>query len=216
MPQVQQVTTYKFDELPENIQQKIIDRNRNIELDNDYWYDHIINGYIFEILAHFGFSDIQVWFKASHCQGDGSAIEACFSSSDIDTDKALEYATQLNYGIEQKDLLRERLEKLKIYQTYAHFKNDSNHYCQNHYAHDITIDQLEHVFNECEYEGKVFNFVQKWYNDVEDLLLDLVNDFNRIIMSMIYDEIDYLTSNEYLKELLLDLDNDYTIEGDLF
>ena len=216
MPQIQKVTTYKFDELPEKVQQEIIDKNRDIELDGCFWYDHIINEYIPEILGHFGFSDVNVFFRASYCQGDGSSIEGCFSSSDINIDMALEYATQLNYAIEEKDLLKERLEKLKVYQTYANFKNDSTHYCHNVYAHDILIDQLEYVASECEYEERVYHFVQQWYNDIEELLIDLVGDFNSLIMSMLYDEINYLTSDEYIKELLLDLDNDYTINGDLF
>ena len=213
MPQAIEVITYQFEELPESIQDKLIEDNRYYELEDTLWSEYTID-YVKELGKSFGFDINEIYFRASHCQGDGSCIIGTFDSKDIDIEKALEHYTKLNYAIDQKDLFIERLEKLKVYQTTACLTNDSSHYCQNHYTHSIDIETLEDVtFNTQYMDSIVDKFVQQWYNDMEELILDFVSDINSLVMTSLYDEIEYYTSDEYIKERLIDLDYSYTIEG---
>lgn len=68
------ITLYKFSELSAEVQQKVIDENRSINVDNDFWDDWIKEDAIAR-LSLLGYSDVEILYSGFYSQGDG----ACFT-----------------------------------------------------------------------------------------------------------------------------------------
>lgn len=71
-------TYYKFDELSENAQKKAIEHFRDINVDGDFWHEHVIDDRK-EILKSLGFYEIKFNFSGFWSQGDGASFTAKFS-----------------------------------------------------------------------------------------------------------------------------------------
>lgn len=67
---------YTFEELSEKVQQKVIEKNRLINIDDaGYWYMCIFWNWQ-DRLAEKGFSDAKIWFSGFCSQGDGACFDA--------------------------------------------------------------------------------------------------------------------------------------------
>lgn len=67
------ISLYNFEELSEEIKQKIIDKHRDINVDQNEWCDSVLeDAYI--ILKNLGYENTKIYFSGFGSQGDG----ACF------------------------------------------------------------------------------------------------------------------------------------------
>ena len=69
-------TLLKFDELNEAQKNKVIDKNRDINIDG-CWDDININDFEL-ILEHLGFKDVKINYTGFWSQGDGCSFKGCF------------------------------------------------------------------------------------------------------------------------------------------
>jgi hypothetical protein len=65
-----------FEELASEAQKKVIECERFINVDDDFWYEPIIEDYA-EQLERLGFEQVKMWFTGFGSQGDG----ACFTAT---------------------------------------------------------------------------------------------------------------------------------------
>jgi hypothetical protein len=75
--------TFSFSELPKDIQEKIIeDEKQHIsEFDDDYWAEPILEGF-HEDMGALGLTDIEVEYSGFHSQGDGASFTARVYNAD--------------------------------------------------------------------------------------------------------------------------------------
>ena len=69
------VNLYAFDELAPAVQQKVVERESSINVDDAFWYKSIIEDWT-EVLEHRGFEHVKILFSGFGSQGDGACFEA--------------------------------------------------------------------------------------------------------------------------------------------
>ncbi len=76
------IKTYlTFDELSEDQREKVIEKNRDINIYND-WDDCMIED-LHGVISMFGFRDVDISYSGFCSQGDGASFTAKMSSSDL-------------------------------------------------------------------------------------------------------------------------------------
>ena len=73
---------YEFDELPEDIQQKVLKKEYACNVDHSSWCDGTLEDWT-DKLQELGFEDVKILYSGFHSQGDG----ACFTCERIDFNK---------------------------------------------------------------------------------------------------------------------------------
>ena len=69
------VNLYAFEELAPEVQRKVVERERFINIDDSYWYEPIISDWT-EQLDNLGFQNTRILFSGFGSQGDGACFEA--------------------------------------------------------------------------------------------------------------------------------------------
>ena len=69
------VNLYAFDELAPEVQRKVVERERFINIDDSSWYEPIIGDWT-EELQQRGFENARILFSGFGSQGDGACFEA--------------------------------------------------------------------------------------------------------------------------------------------
>ena len=91
------VELFSFAELSENVQNAIVENNREVLVDDAYWYECVKDDF-HETLNLLGFSEVESCFSGFYSQGDGASFTAFFEAANIvnntekwQSDKAFEY-----------------------------------------------------------------------------------------------------------------------------
>lgn len=79
------VKTYlKFNELSDKQKSKVLDKLRDINVEHDYWHEHITDDFKIK-LESLGYSDIKTQFSGFWSQGDGASFSAKKEDLEITT-----------------------------------------------------------------------------------------------------------------------------------
>ena len=76
------ISLYDFNELPENVQNKVLDNQRLYNVNDGFWSESVKDIWN-EKLESWGFENPEICFSGFGCQGDG----ACFTCDGIDLEK---------------------------------------------------------------------------------------------------------------------------------
>lgn len=182
----------KFDELSPEVQNKVIERERNDENRLNYdWYDSIVED-AKTCLGYMGFFDVTVGFSGFWSQGDGANFTAEFNSTKIDLEKLQNYAPTIH------DKYTQLLTSLNNEVVTANLVKRNRHYshkntvCIEMFEADVADSQCNH-FEEL----------------LERLRLMLCDD----IYCALEDEYNHLNSDESIKECLIANDFEFTADG---
>jgi hypothetical protein len=69
------VKTYTFDELSNEVKEKVLERYRDINVDYDGWHDFIIDDWKAK-LEGLGYEDVKIYYSGFYGRGDGACFEA--------------------------------------------------------------------------------------------------------------------------------------------
>jgi elongation factor P hydroxylase len=69
------INLYTFEELAHEVQKKVVERERSINVEDSYWYEPIIEDWT-EELQQRGFEQVKILFCGFGSQGDGACFEA--------------------------------------------------------------------------------------------------------------------------------------------
>ncbi len=69
------INLYPFEELAPEVQRKVLERERSINVEEAYWYEPIIEDWT-EELEQRGFENTKILFSGFGSQGDGACFEA--------------------------------------------------------------------------------------------------------------------------------------------
>jgi len=192
------IKVYKFNELSEGVQESIIEKEKERGLWYG-WYEFVFDD-AKEIGDILGIKIDKIYFSGFWRQGDG----ACFEGEYFYKKQCIQNIKE--YAPEDKKLheIAERLTKVQkrnFYDLYATVKH-SGHYHHEYCTHI-------HV----EYNGNIDrNAVSD--DDTEEMQ-DILRDFMRWIYKRLENEYEYLTSDEVLKENLIELGYEFTEEGEI-
>jgi len=199
MPEVIEVTIFKFDELSEKAQERAIEDHRDWELDFEWWdcvyADAMRMGTLMGIVID------TINFTGFWSQGDG----ACFSGRYMCEPDAVEGIRRETSG-KDAELLRiaSRLTELQVTLKVEHgctFEcrvNTTTRYCHSGTMH---VD-----------EWNVEDFDTEADVPVKDFL-DLLRHFADWIYDRLEAEHEYLTSDEHIREILTDSDLRFDEDG---
>lgn len=189
--QTHSITTYSFEELTPEAQSKAINDNRDINTDDNYWYEYTLEAQK-ELLASYGFNDPRIFFSGFYSQGDG----ACFTTNNIDLSKLVEH---LPLTKQEKNKLKKLDLSLSVIRCGTY----------NLYSHEHTASM------EVDYHGFSTNqahLAEKFEYLAENLRLSLC----KRIYKELYDEYDRLQSDDEVKEILIANEYEFLADGTFY
>lgn len=215
--------TYSFDELSSEAQENVLDNNRDINVDYDGWEDGVTEEFK-EDMKEIGIYDIEISFSGFYSQGDG----ASFTSEDIDTrelfnaigiqsDDALNMETDDERAKGQNkefyDLLdtmedigqveRNRIKPEGIRVTIE--RTDNRH------VHYNTVRANVEIWDEPDEWEEPYGFADKLEDTITEYIRELCKDLYRKLET----EYDLLTSDDSVKETLIDNDYEFDQKGNI-
>jgi hypothetical protein len=189
-----EIQLYKFDELSDESRQNAIEMQRNskynIYLDsfNDNAHEQIIDA---------GFrGKIKLQYSLSYCQGDGLSFSCDYF------DKLNDLFIEILGEGKQKTidcLINNCSFKMENTNNRYYFasKNDLDFYLDNYYVKS---------------QSNIDLVIEKVKEKLEDLYIDLCKSLEK----QGYNEIDYQNSDEYISEMLISNDYDFTKNGVMY
>ena len=182
------INLFEFDELSEDAKKEAIELNRDINIDDEYWHEPIIERAT-EMLHLYGFRDIVVNFSGVCSQGDGSSFAA-----DLDLAEYIKWTKQEKKYQGLKKVISE--DRLGIYIVRTDHRYSHEYTCQADWSN--SGDELT------DRQGKL---AEKLLEDVEATRCNLSLKIYRDLRNY-YDEI---TTDEAIAETFRA--NEYTFEA---
>ena len=183
-PRYKQVEIFKYNEAPPELQEKILEKYRYINVEDDFWYEGEID-YWKEELAKKGFIGAHIAFSGFWNQGDG----ASFTCDEIDLvgkiSKQSEYSKyKALVPFIEDGYISASIERISSY-----------------YSHANTVKaNVESRGEETDQYGKLINELEiDLTEEVRDLSEEIYRALNKLYDSYISDEavIDTLEANDY-------------------
>ena len=219
-----EIVTYKFKELPEDIQKQVIAKNTDIHVNFDWW-DYTIQNWK-EKLSSIGFDDADIRWSGFWSQGDGASFTAYCDSEKIINSLFLEEEGGIAWLNKKnlKDKAQQEIKRWRLWFELAEnglIKFDMNR-ISSYYVHENTVEGVLHedfsgLNNNMWYPPnpeKPYEFTSVFEKKCQLKLLetmfdDLCKDLSREIYRSLKEEYDYLTSDDCIKEYLENQDTEY-------
>ena len=204
---------YTFNELPKNVQSAVLDANRFILTDEDYWYDFIYDDFQNVIAPLFGIEvglddkgNALINFQL-HQQGAGARFAGSWEQTPDVLQKVSEHSPQDKALQEIAGAFQREYEASKERGDELHATMKFRPY--PHYYHEGTVE-IE-VFNEHgdELEGPNLN---RGYEPIDGALRGLMT----WLFERIESEWDFCVSDERLIEYFLDPVHEFRGDGEIF
>jgi len=200
------IKLYKFDELDPDIQEQVIDKHREWNVDDSWWYESMIDCYTDE-LQKMGFNKVSIYFSGFSSQGDG----AVFECKSIDFDTILTTFIKENF----RDIYDWYMDGLiefgfSIYRYSSMYSHERTARFEIDYIEVTTDDEL----------------TQKEYDDLVEKYSARINEFGNWMEEWRYDychkiykelenDYEYQTSDEAIKESLIVNEYEFLADGSM-
>lgn len=192
------ITVYKFSELTPTVQERVLDKMRDWQVDDYNWYESEID-YWKEKLDLIGFENAEIAFSGFYSQGDGASFTA-----DINSEKIF---NTLAYCAKRYD------DALTIYLAEKLYQNDgfkmTMKQTNSRYSHERTVS----VNIDIDYRYRDNRF---WTNIMTDFeyMLDMYRiDLCHAIYKSLETGYEHLTSDESIIEMIKTNEYEFTIDG---
>ena len=132
------IEIFNFHELDKNVQEKVIEKNRDINVDDSYWHECVIEDFE-QILGFIGYYDIESSFSGFWSQGDGASFTAKYSYEKRALKKVMDYYPS------DKELHKivsnlQDLQKKNFYSLNGKIGKSGSNYC---HSYTMVCDYLE-------------------------------------------------------------------------
>jgi hypothetical protein len=195
MPKQLTFTAYSYDELLENIKEKVCQKLYDINVDDSFWYKPILEEWK-EKLEKMGYQNADINFSGFWSQGDG----ASFTSKSVDIQQWIRYN---KCGKEYRALLSCIAHDSWVDAAITRFSY--------HYSHENTV----HASINPHYVGVNPEVDKRFYDQADNLERSLTADvrsLSREIYRILEKEYSYQTSKEAIEETIEA--NDYLFHSD--
>lgn len=185
---------YTFDELDEEVQQEIIDRNRDLNLHFD-WHEHVYEDYTIQARL-FGLDISKIFYSGFYSQGDGASFKCEYSYEKGWFKKLKEYSPNDAEVFKIAKKLQE-VQRKYFYQIYA------TSHVQGHYVHSGCM----------QVNSELIDNSNDLPCEVEEEIQQLLREYADIIYTRLEKEYEYLTSDNQVKEHLIENDYEFLKNG---
>jgi hypothetical protein len=191
---------YTFDELSEETKEKVIEKNRYVNVDISEWYY-----FVYDVFKH-QYSNLfeitNIYFSGFYSQGDG----AMFEYGGI-TDKLIdEFISQLQLSTLRKKIVKEAI----------HFSGSGTH--KGNYNHERSCSHS--IYVESQYD------LETYHNNIQEFIYNIQIDFEYFIeekyielcgelYQSLNDEYEWYTSDKAIKEHFIENEYEFTEKGEL-
>ena len=194
---------YKFEELTKEVQEKVIDRDRYYEVNEENFWSECIIEYWQEKLENIGFINSKIYFSGFSSQGDG----ACFDATvDLQVISNIMFYNSTDY----KEARLWRSINIAAYND--RIENPTIYTINHHYSHENTrrINSPDIYLQECFF-----------VDDIENAIVEHLESLRYRLCIEIYRELekeyDYLTSDDYVRSYYSEnQDIEFTQDGELY
>lgn len=193
-------TVYKFNELSDDVKQKVIDNYREHNLDYEWW-DFVYED-VKTIAALFGLDIDKIYFSGFANQGDGACFEGDYSYKKGSLRAVKEHApldTRLHGIVAQL----QSIQKPAFYRLQATTKHSGHYYHSGCMSVDVTNYTPD---------GQWDCLTDEQNTDITDEL----RCFADWIYTKLEQEHDHLQSDETITDYLSESDTEYTINGSIY
>ena len=185
------INVYEFDELPNEVQKKVIDRYRDSYVD-------IEDAMSLEFINYVGYLDFKLSYSLSCCQGDGVS----FTGTAEGKEEVLELANLVYGGKVPRKILR--LINWGIIIDVQFVRNNS------HYVHKYTVDVIVEGLIPCHYY--IYRAICEFERAIKQWYLNTCS----ALETFGYNTIDSLRIDDYVRECIIANDLKFTENGDDF
>ena len=201
MPTVKEYLAYKFEELPEDLEEKVLDKHRNFNVEDNDWWNFVYEIWV-EKLEEMGFMKPKIWFSGFWSQGDG----ACFDCDSMDLDKFVKaHAENL----------------IPIFFPHTRFLREIPNVCRAwtvtvnpHYSHYNTRD-MRFEWDEFPEGLEATGEIEGMLTQFEALVESVREEKSKEIYRALEEEYEYLTTDESVAEALTSNDYEFDEDGDI-
>lgn len=178
---------YSFTELSEAVQKKVIEDNYSINVHHE-WYEYIYEDFI-EKNKYFEVDNI--YFSGFCSQGDG----AMFEYSSIKQELVDEFIDSLELSPMRRQWLENNI------CVSGKGKHRGHYYHENCCSHSIywEVDN-----GDLDWTSNFYQWLESFAEDFEDFVVDRYRDLARDLYRRLEEEHDYLTSEDCIRESLVD------------
>lgn len=193
-----EIKLYKFEELSDEVQNKLIEKNRDVLVQYGDWYHPVLDGFC-EDMSEAG-HDIDVRdisFSGFCSQGDGASFTT--KNGSISLRSLLK-----ELGVKMKDLPRGFGKEIKQgLMTIDIVRWDNRYSHQNTVSVDLNYDGEDEKISQA-----FFELEDKFESQLREYMIDLYNKLEKY-----YNE---LTTDEAVKEELIEIEDEYRETGEVF
>jgi len=193
---------YKFDELSKEVQEKVIQNNRDINVYDD-WHDWIIEDWINEYIPNKGFDATNIYYSGFWSQGDG----AMFEYKGITDELRNEFIDTLGLSPMRKQWV--------LNNTYTSASGRHS----GHYSHEGCCSHSiywEVDNGDLHWSTNFYQWLVSFADEFEAFIIDRYEDICRELYRELEESYDYLTEERQIVETLYGQDYDYTENGDIY
>lgn len=198
---------YSIEDVKNNneLQKLVMEKNRHINTDNNYWFDATIAEWK-ERLAEYGFIEPDIRFSGFWVQGDG----ASFTSKAVDLDLYLKAFGQDLYPDRQ---IKFFLDLISSYDVVEFTVERSTTQYVHEYTTKVWCDDYLCQFNRC---PRLQRFLRHFIEDLHTHMQNNIEELNHDIYKDLEAEYYYLTSDEAVMETLEVNDHEFTEDGNIY
>jgi len=196
---ITETVAYKFDELSKEAQEKAIDNNRDFNVSFDDWYEFIVE-YFKESNEYFDVD--KVYFSGFWSQGDG----AMFEYSGIKGQLISDFLLTLDLSPMRKAWLNNNA---------GFYGNGKQRGCYNHEKSCSHSISLEVDNGDILYGSNFREWIESFDSQFEEFVIDKYESMCCDLYSTLEKEYNYLTSDEVIKESLIENDYEFDINGNI-
>lgn len=191
MPKENIVLSYTFDELPEKVREKVIEKLSDINVDYE-WYDYIYEQWV-EKLAELGYPDAKIQFSGFYSQGDGASFVSGIDSNIL--------VNRFITNTELKELIKDCTFYGKVYRTnyqYVHWNSVSAEITDVDYSEEIyNLQDSDDENDNLKYNG-IANAINVLMDQLGKYVTEDVHDLSKQIYNELEKEYDWLTDKEQI------------------
>ena len=191
------VDLFLFDELSEDVQKKVIDKHRDINVDHDWWdftYDTFKEDCIFDV--------DKMYFSGFYSQGDG----AMFEYSSIPDSLKNDFIDSLDLSPMRKNWL---LNNVYVSGKGKHSGYYSHEKCCSHSIYwEVNNGDLH-------WDTKFYRWLESFADDFEQYVIDKYEDLCRDLYCVLKNEYNYLISDEQVAEAIRRNEYEFNENGEM-
>jgi len=186
--------TYIFSELEEKVQEDLIQEFRNVNVECDFWYEYVVEGFI-EDMKDYGFDieNKEIQFSGFGHQSDGASFECSYIN-------LRKYIDDMNAT--SRDDYLQILEDKNVHDVYFTIGRSTSNYCHSNTMH-CNSDWFVDLPYQTKEENIKYDYVQTVLNELEEHIQEFARDRAQDLYIALRDEHDNMTSDEMVIEFLV-------------